>query len=105
MPAPAVINLHEIAPRSVAEGDIAFNRRRLGAAAATSRIGAGWFEVPAGRRQMPVHVHGEEEEIFYVVAGGGLGWEKGEAYEVAEGDTIVHHPKGKPHTFLAGDDG
>ena len=105
MPAPAVINLHEIAPRSVAEGDIAFSRRRLGSAAGCSRIGASWFDVPAGRRQMPVHVHGEEEEIFYVLGGGGLGWEKGEAYEIAEGDTIVHHPNGKPHTFLAGDDG
>ena len=103
--APAVINLHEIAPRSVAEGDIAFKRRRLGRAAGASRIGASWFEVPAGRRQMPVHVHGEEEEIFYVLAGDGLGWEKDEGYEVAEGDAIVHRPNAKPHTFLAGDGG
>jgi uncharacterized cupin superfamily protein len=102
---PAVINLHEIAPRWVEEGDIAFNRRRLGPAAGTARIGASWFEVPAGRRQMPVHVHGEEEEIFYVLAGGGLGWEKGEAYEVGEGDAIVHRPNRRPHTFLAGDRG
>ena len=105
MPGPAVINLHEIAPRSVEEGDIAFDRRRLAPAAGTSRIGASWFEVPAGRRQMPVHVHGEEEEIFYVLDGDGVGWEKGEAYEVARGDTIVHPPNGRPHTFLAGDDG
>ena len=103
--APAVINLHEIAPRSVAEGDIAFKRRRLGPAAGASRIGASWFEVPAGRRQMPVHVHGEEEEIFFVLAGGGVGWEKGVTYAVAEGDTIVHRPNGNPHTFLAGDRG
>ena len=70
VPAPAVINLHEIAPRSVAEGDIAFARRRLGPAAGTSRIGVSWFQVPPGARQMPVHVHGDEEEIFYVLAGG-----------------------------------
>jgi uncharacterized cupin superfamily protein len=105
MAAPAVINLHEIAPRSVQEGDIAFERRRFGPAAGTVRIGASWFEVPPGRRQMPVHVHGEEEEIFHVLAGDGIGWEKGEAYEVAEGDTIVHRPNRKPHTFLAGDRG
>jgi uncharacterized cupin superfamily protein len=105
MAAPAVINLHEIAPRSATEGDIEFDRRRLGRAAGTSRIGASWFEVPPGRRQMPVHVHGEEEEIFFVLAGNGLGWEKGDAYEVAEGDTVVHRPNGKPHTFLAGDRG
>ena len=105
MSGPAVINLHEIAPRSVAEGDIEFARRRLGPACGTARIGASWFEVAAGRRQMPVHVHGEEEEIFYVLAGGGLGWEQGEAYPIAEGDTIVHRPNGRPHTFLAGDGG
>jgi uncharacterized cupin superfamily protein len=54
---------------------------------------------------MPVHVHGEEEEIFYVLAGDGLGWEQGEAYPVAEGDTIVHRPNRRPHTFLAGERG
>lgn len=105
MVAPAVINLHEIAPRSVKEGDIAFERRRLGAAAGATRIGASWYQVPPGARQMPVHVHGEEEEIFYVLGGDGLSWEKGDAHPVAEGDTIVHRPNGKPHTFLAGERG
>jgi uncharacterized cupin superfamily protein len=54
---------------------------------------------------MPVHVHGDEEEIFFVLGGDGLGYEKGEAYPIAAGDTIVQRPNGKPHTCLAGDDG
>jgi uncharacterized cupin superfamily protein len=101
----AVVNLLEIPARTVAEGDIAFERRRIGPAAGTRRIGASWYEVPAGRRQMPVHVHGEEEEIFYVLAGGGLAWQKGEACEIGPGDVIVHRPNGQPHTLLAGDEG
>ena len=105
MAAPPVINLHEIAPRTVGEGDIEHERRRLGSAAGTRRIGASWYRVPPGRRMMPVHVHGEEEEIFYVLDGGGLAWHKGEACAIAPGDCIVEPPNGRPHTVLAGEDG
>jgi uncharacterized cupin superfamily protein len=101
----AVINLHEIPSQNVVEGDIAFDRRRIGPVAGTHRIGVSWYDVPAGHRQMPVHVHGEEEEIFYVLAGGGLAWQKGEACEIGPGDAIVHRPNGRPHTLLAGDAG
>jgi uncharacterized cupin superfamily protein len=103
--APAVINRRDIDPREVSEGDIRFVRRRLGAAAGARRIGASLYEVPAGARQMPVHVHGDEEEIFYVLGGGGLSWERNGACVVGAGDVIVQRPNGKPHTFLAGDDG
>jgi uncharacterized cupin superfamily protein len=105
MTAAAVISLDEIPARTVVEGDIAFDRRRIGPVVGTHRIGVSWYEVPAGRRQMPVHVHGEEEEIFYVLAGGGLAWQKGEACPVGPGDAIVHRPNGRPHTLLAGDAG
>lgn len=99
---PPVVHRDDVEPREVAEGDIAFTRRRLGAAAGARRIGLSHYVVPAGARHMPVHVHGDEEEIFFVLAGDGLGYEKGEAYEIAAGDVIVHRPNGKPHTRLAG---
>jgi uncharacterized cupin superfamily protein len=105
MTATDVISVHEIPSRTVAEGDIAFDRRRIGPVAGTQRIGVSWYEVPPGKRQMPVHVHGEEEEIFYVLAGGGLAWQKGEACAIGPGDVIVHRPNGRPHTLLAGDAG
>ncbi len=102
----AVINLHEIPPRTVVEGDIAFDRRRIGPVAGTQRIGVSWYEVPAGRRQMPVHVHGEEEEIFYVLAGGGLAWQQGRGVrDRARRRDRRTAPTGGPHTLLAGDDG
>jgi uncharacterized cupin superfamily protein len=105
MNAPAVVNRSDVSEIEVREGDMAFARRRLGAAAGCRRIGASVYVVPPGARQMPVHVHGDEEEIFYVLSGTGLGFEKGEAYRVGAGDTVVHPPHGRPHTFLAGDAG
>ncbi len=106
MPVPTpVVNRADVEPLEVAEGDIRFTRRRLGAAAGTARIGASVYEVAPGARQMPVHVHGDEEEIFFVLGGDGLSWQRRAACVVTAGDTIVHVPGGDPHTFLAGDDG
>lgn len=103
-PAP-VVHRDDAPERTVAEGDIAFARRMLGAAAQTRRIGASRFSVPPGARQMPVHVHGDEEEIFFILRGEGLSWQGGAACVVRAGDAVVHPPRGRPHTFLAGDDG
>lgn len=105
MTSPPLVNRADIPELDVAEGDIAFGRRRLGAAAGCRRIGASLYVVPPGARQMPVHVHGDEEEIFHVLSGSGLGFEKDDAYPVSAGDTVVHRPAAKPHTFLAGDGG
>jgi uncharacterized cupin superfamily protein len=104
-----IINRAEVPERDVADGDIAFARRRLAAAAGARRIGASLYVVAPGARQMPVHVHGAEEEIFYVLSGSGLSYESvsshPEAHPVAAGDAIVHAPNGKPHSVLAGEDG
>jgi uncharacterized cupin superfamily protein len=81
--------------------------------AGSARIGATHYVVPPGARQMPVHVHGDEEEIFFVVSGDGLAYElQGQdpggaaiTYPVAPGDAVVHRPDSAPHTFLAGANG
>jgi uncharacterized cupin superfamily protein len=105
MRASPIIHRDDVREREVSAGDIAFARRRLGAAAGAVGVGCSIFAVPPGARQMPVHVHGDEEEISFVLSGSGLSWLDGAACAVAAGDTIVHPPGGKPHTFLAGDDG
>jgi uncharacterized cupin superfamily protein len=110
---PAVVHHADIPEQEVSRGDIAFRRRRLGGAAGSVRIGASHYVVPPRARQMPVHVHGDEEEIFFVVSGDGFGYElqghdpEGEAitYPVAPGDAVVHLPGHAPHTFLAGANG
>jgi uncharacterized cupin superfamily protein len=106
MSAPPVVHHADISEREVAEGDIAFRRRRLAAAAGARRIGASHYVVPPGARQMPVHVHGDEEEIVYVLGGDGIGYEqRGDSFAVGPEDVVVHRPNGRPHTFLAGDNG
>jgi uncharacterized cupin superfamily protein len=103
--APPVINRLDVSEREVAEGDIAFHRRRLGAAAGSRRIGLSVYVVAPGARQMPLHVHGDEEEIFYVLNGDGVGVEQASGYPVDAGDVVVQRPGGPPHTFLAGEAG
>jgi uncharacterized cupin superfamily protein len=113
MTASPIVNRADVPEREVSHGDIAFARRRLGAAAGVQRIGASLYAVPAGARQMPVHVHGDEEEIIFVLSGGGLGYElegqdpdgPAHVYPIAAGDTIVHRPEARPHTCVAGDGG
>ncbi len=53
----------------------------------------------------PPHLHGAEEEIFYVLSGSGLSWQDGETFEVRAGDCIVHVANTKAHTLRGGDDG
>ena len=52
---------------------------------------------------MPVHVHADEEEMFYVLEGNGLSWQDGRTYRVREGDCIVHLANREAHTILAAD--
>jgi uncharacterized cupin superfamily protein len=101
----SVLNRADVPVREVSEGDIVFARQMLGTAAGSARIGASVYVVPPHARQMPVHVHGDEEETFYVLGGGGLSWQGDGACAVAPGDVVVQPPRGQPHTFLAGDDG
>ncbi len=110
---PPVVHHADIPEREVSEGDIVFRRRRLGSAAGAQRIGASHFVVPPHGRQCPVHGHGDEEEIFYIVGGEGIGYElPGHdpagpvvAYAVGAGDVVVQRPDGAAHTFLAGEHG
>ena len=102
---PAVVHLEDVPTSSVEKGDIAHHRRRLGSVIGTRRIGLSHYRVPAGARAMPLHVHGDEEEIFYVLSGRGIGYEEGVgAYPIAAGDVIVQRPDGPAHTRLADPD-
>src|SRR5947207_1921666 len=79
--------------------------RALGAAAGASAVGVSLIDVEPGCRAGPVHQHGSEEEIFYVVAGSGLAWLDGAVHEIDVGDTIVCLAGGPFHTVVAGDGG
>ena len=67
------------------------------------------IEVDPGKRSTPFHVENEDEEIFHVLRGSGLSWQReGKAdvtYEVRAGDCLVHLGGEEAHTLVAGPDG
>jgi uncharacterized cupin superfamily protein len=77
----------------------------LGAAAGSWRAGANRIELAPGEMPTPPHVHGDSEEIFYVLGGSGLTWLDGKAYEIRAGDCVVYRNFHEAHTIRAGDDG
>jgi uncharacterized cupin superfamily protein len=77
----------------------------LGSAAGSVNVGVSRIQLDPGEISTPAHVHGADEEVFYVLAGSGLSWQDGATYEIRAGDCLVHPPCGKAHTLRAGDDG
>ena len=77
----------------------------LGSAAGSRTVGVNRIQLDPGEVSTPAHVHGADEEIFFVLAGSGLSWQDDETYEVRAGDCLVHAALGKAHTLRAGDDG
>lgn len=77
----------------------------LGKASGTVSTGIRRIQVDPGARTTPVHVHGAEEEIFYVLSGSGISWQDGRTHEIREGDCLVHLPQGPAHTLIAGAEG
>src|SRR5437016_12686587 len=80
-------------------------RQRLGASAGAALAGLSRYRMGPGERAMPVHVHADEEEIFYVLGGNGRSWQDGRTYAVDTGDCVVHRHGAEAHTMVAGDDG
>jgi uncharacterized cupin superfamily protein len=72
-------------------------------------VGVKRIQVDPGMWATPLHLEGAEEEIFYVLGGSGrsVQWEGEEtmAYDVREGDCLVHLALENAHTLQAGDDG
>jgi uncharacterized cupin superfamily protein len=99
----------DVEPRRRDFGHIASAWRDIGAAAGTVAVGLGHVEVDAGRWSTPAHVHGAEEEIFYVLGGSGLSWQDDgrgpAAYELRPGDCVVHLADRETHTLRAGANG
>ncbi|MEY2514230.1 MAG: hypothetical protein QOJ89_1588, partial [bacterium] len=85
-------------------GDIRAQRRRLGAAAGARDVGLSRYRVAPHSRAMPLHVHIDEEEIFFVLAGSGFSWQDDALHEIRAGDVIVHRADAEAHTLIAGDE-
>jgi uncharacterized cupin superfamily protein len=100
-----VVHWDEIAPRRspkpAAGGDWYF----LGEAAGSIGVGVNRILLGPSEISTPAHVHGTDEETFFVLNGSGLSWQDGETYEVRAGDTLVHAPRQAAHTLKAGPEG
>jgi len=94
------------APEQLVEaGHLRAHRMDLGAASGTVNIGARRYRIAPGAQNTTAHIHDAEEEICFVVAGGGLSWQDGTTYEVRAGDAILHLPGAPAHCLLAGAEG
>ena len=96
-------------PRRRERWHIAGTWTDLGTAAGSVAVGVKRIEIDPGRWSTPAHVEASEEEIFYVLRGSGVSWqdngEGGVAYEVGEGDCLVHLALAEAHTLRAGPHG
>jgi len=86
-------------------GQISATLTPLGTAAGSWRAGATRIELAPGEQPTPPHIHGDAEEIFYVLDGSGLTLLDDDAYEIRAGDCIVYKSSHEAHTIRAGDDG
>jgi uncharacterized cupin superfamily protein len=73
----------------------------LGEAAGCKKIGVRRIEVPAGGWSTPAHEHGREEELFYVLSGRGVSWQRGRTAEIHAGDCILYRTRRGAHTVHA----
>jgi len=80
----------EVEKRRNERGQMAGTWSNLGTAAGSYRCGVHRIELGTGEMPTPAHVHGESEEIFYVLGGSGLTWMDEKAYEIRAGDCIVY---------------
>lgn len=82
-------------------GELRFARQPLARARAAAGATLSRYRISAGDRSMPLHVHVDEEELFFVLAGRGLVWQGDARHEVGAGDLAVHLADREPHTLLA----
>jgi uncharacterized cupin superfamily protein len=77
----------------------------LGEAAGSVTVGLRRIEIAPGAWSTPAHEHGRQEEIFYVLAGHGISWQKGASTAISAGDCIVYSPGRGAHSLRASDAG
>jgi uncharacterized cupin superfamily protein len=104
-----VIHWDDVEREHAEAGSIAGWWTDLGKAAGSVRVGVNRIHVDPGKRSTPLHMEGDEEEIFYVLAGSGLSWQfagtEFSTYEIRAGDCLVHLAEHEAHSVVAGPEG
>ncbi|MGH2891890.1 MAG: cupin domain-containing protein [Solirubrobacteraceae bacterium] len=91
----------EAPAREYALGHLRTRWTMLGEAAGSETIGGRRVQIEAGGWSTPAHEHGRSEEIFYVLAGSGVSWQRGRTAPIRAGDCIVYLARRGEHTLHA----
>jgi uncharacterized cupin superfamily protein len=107
---PNIAHWDDVEEHDHEEGSIHSAWRYLGDATGTVGVGVNRIRVHPGCRSTPLHSHGDHEEIFFVLGGSGLSWQRTERgddviCEVGPGTCLVQLAAGPAHTLVAGRDG
>jgi len=95
----------DVPEHRAAKGEMDAVWQRLGAAAGTVGVGVNRVRVAPGKQPTPPHSHGASEEVYFVLAGGGLAWQDDVVHEVRPRDCVIHRADEHEHTFVAGPEG
>lgn len=104
-PHPNIGHWDDAPPYRIVRGELQGERRRLGPLVGAAAVGLSRYLLGPGERAMPAHVHADEEELFFVLAGSGLLWLDGAVHELRAGDCAVFLANGAAHTWIAGPEG
>jgi uncharacterized cupin superfamily protein len=110
MPDGLPIHVDDVPPHRWEYGEVGATRRRLGVASGAKRLGVALIEIDPGKRSTPPHSHADEDEVFLVLAGGGLSYQTSgprdaRTYEIGVDDLLWHAANGDAHALVAGQDG
>ncbi len=94
----------EAPSREYALGHLRNRWTMLGEAAGSETIGVRRIQIEPGGWSTPAHEHGRSEEIFYVLGGSGLSWQRGRTAAIRAGDCIVYLARRGEHTVHAVDE-
>ncbi len=91
----------EAPAREYALGHLRNRWTMLGEAAGCENVGVRRIQIESGGWSTPAHEHGRSEEIFYVLAGTGVSWQRGRTTAIRAGDCIVYLARRGEHTIRA----
>ncbi len=94
----------EAPSREYALGHLRNRWTMLGEAAGSETIGVRRIQLEPGGWSTPAHEHGRSEEIFYVLAGSGISWQRGRTAAIRAGDCVVYLARRGEHTVHAPDE-
>jgi uncharacterized cupin superfamily protein len=91
----------EAPARDYALGHLRNRWTLLGEAAGSETVGVRRIQIEPGGWSTPAHEHGRSEEIFYVLGGAGVSWQRGRTAAIRAGDCIVYLARRGEHTLYA----